>query len=84
MSYLTLCSIIYNYRYSSDIFLFILHTLHTLSTYPIDIQINSLVYAVIIIVYVCGLFLLFHQILFAAADSAMLEFWHIPEETAKG
>ncbi len=28
--------------------------------------------------------LLFYQILFAAADSAMLEFWHIPEEAAKG
>ena len=63
---------------------FILHTLHTLITYPIDIQINSLVYAVMIIVYANGLFLLFHQILFATANSAMLEFWHIPEETTKG
>ena len=49
-----------------------------------DLQINTLVYAVFVLVYVCGLFLLFHQILFAAADSAMLEFWHIPEEAAKG
>ena len=34
--------------------------------------------------YTRALFLLFHQILFAAADSAMLEFWHIPKETTKG
>ena len=62
----------------------ILHTLHTLSIYLIDFQTNELVYAAIQTVYARGLFLLFHQILFAAADSAMLKFWHIPKETTKG